>query len=233
MPSRSAACSTVNIDDMALIIINVDLFAWQAHADCMTMLTDGAIEVPRGLKGVVVAETAIGDVRGEEGFYHYRGMPAIELAETRSLEDVWQLVIDGALPADEAQRRRFLAEVGPWRAIPDAVAHALPSTAPAAQPGDAPRGALALYGAALGMRPTIDLSAAGRRTDVLRLCAVVPTLLCALHRLRRGLAPIPPRDGLAAAANCLWMMDGRESTAAQIRGVEQYLISTIDHGFNA
>jgi citrate synthase len=29
-------------------------------------------DVPRGLKGVVVTETEIGDVRGSEGFYHYR-----------------------------------------------------------------------------------------------------------------------------------------------------------------
>lgn len=26
-----------------------------------------------GLEGVAVAETTIGDVRGEEGFFHYRG----------------------------------------------------------------------------------------------------------------------------------------------------------------
>lgn len=28
---------------------------------------------PRGLEGMAVAETAVGDVRGEEGFFHYRG----------------------------------------------------------------------------------------------------------------------------------------------------------------
>mgnify|MGYP002720282407 CR=1 FL=1 len=41
----------------------------------MTTVADsisGAVEVPRGLKGVVVADTAVGDVRGTEGFYHYR-----------------------------------------------------------------------------------------------------------------------------------------------------------------
>ena len=32
----------------------------------------GAIEAPKGLAGVIVAETAVGDVRGQEGFYHYR-----------------------------------------------------------------------------------------------------------------------------------------------------------------
>src|SRR5438552_4827157 len=45
-------------------------------------------DVPKGLAGVVVAETEVGDVRGLEGFYHYRQYNAVELAEKRSLEDV-------------------------------------------------------------------------------------------------------------------------------------------------
>ena len=43
-----------------------------------------------------VTETAIGDVRGNEGFYHYREHSAVELAQKRSLEDVWLLLFDGA-----------------------------------------------------------------------------------------------------------------------------------------
>ena len=38
----------------------------------MTALQDELVEVPRGLKGVVVTDTALGTVRGREGFYHYR-----------------------------------------------------------------------------------------------------------------------------------------------------------------
>ncbi|HXA34289.1 MAG TPA: CBS domain-containing protein, partial [Acidimicrobiales bacterium] len=34
-------------------------------------------DVPRGLEGVVVAETAVGDVRGLEGFFHYRQYSAV------------------------------------------------------------------------------------------------------------------------------------------------------------
>lgn len=48
----------------------------------------GQIEAKRGLEGVVVAETEVGDVRGQEGFYHYRQYNAVELAEKRSLEDI-------------------------------------------------------------------------------------------------------------------------------------------------
>src|SRR5580698_2035946 len=55
-------------------------------------------DVPAGLEGVVVAETTIGDVRGLEGFYHYRQYSAVELAEKRTLEDVWYLLFRGELP---------------------------------------------------------------------------------------------------------------------------------------
>ena len=71
-------------------------------------------DVPAGLEGVVVAETTIGDVRGKEGFFHYRQYSAVELAEKRSLEDVWHLLFRGELPdaseaalfGDEVRRRR-------------------------------------------------------------------------------------------------------------------------------
>ena len=61
-----------------------------------------AHEVPKGLEGVVVAETTVGDVRGLEGFYHYRQYSAIDLALSRPLEDVWQLMFTGALPETAA-----------------------------------------------------------------------------------------------------------------------------------
>src|SRR6202167_473163 len=73
-------------------------------------------DVPAGLEGVVVAETTIGDVRGQEGFFHYRQYSAVDLAELRSLEDVWHLLFRGSLPdaaastafCDEGRRRRTL-----------------------------------------------------------------------------------------------------------------------------
>ena len=55
-------------------------------------------QVPRGLKGVQVADTSIGEVRGEEGFYHYRQYSAVEIAERLTFEDAWHLLVDGDLP---------------------------------------------------------------------------------------------------------------------------------------
>lgn len=203
--------------------------------DVMTTIdiTPAPAAAPRGLKGLVVADTEIGDVRGTEGFYHYRQYSAIDLAEQRPLEDVWRLMIDGALPADHRERAAFVAEVAPLRQIPARTAAALPTIAATGEPLDGLRTALSMAAAERGMRPTLDLSPAECRADALFLCALTPTLLCALHRLRAGLAPVAPRDDLGYAANYLWMLQGTEPAPAAARAVEQYLVSTIDHGFNA
>src|SRR3954447_19441308 len=80
------------------------------------------IDVPRGLAGVAVADTSVGDVRGEEGFYHYRQYDACELARSRCFEDVWRLMIDGALPRDDGERTAFVTEVAARRAVPERAA---------------------------------------------------------------------------------------------------------------
>ncbi|QLJ04491.1 citrate synthase/methylcitrate synthase [Streptomyces sp. NEAU-sy36] len=193
------------------------------------------VDVPRGLAGVVVTETEIGDVRGREGFYHYRQYSAVDLARTRRFEDVWHLLVHGALPGAE-RAAAFAAETAALRRLPEEIRSALPAIAAASRrsgPLAGLRTALSLLGAARGFRPLYDLDAERRRADTLAACAAVPTLLTALYRLGRGLDPVEPRDDLPYAANYLYMLSGSEPDARQARAVEQYLISTIDHGFNA
>ncbi|MER6460956.1 citrate synthase/methylcitrate synthase [Streptomyces sp. NPDC001228] len=193
------------------------------------------VEVPRGLAGVVVTDTEVGDVRGAEGFYHYRQYSAVELARTRGFEDVWHLLVHGGLP-DAARSAAFAAETAALRHLPDEVRTALPAVA-AASGGSGPlagmRTALSLLGAARGFRPVYDIDADRRRADTVAACAAVPTLLTALYRLGRGLDPVEPRADLPYAANYLYMLTGSEPDPRRARAVEQYLISTIDHGFNA
>ncbi|MFF4406375.1 citrate synthase/methylcitrate synthase [Streptoverticillium reticulum] len=192
-------------------------------------------EVPRGLAGVVVTDTALGDVRGREGFYHYRQYSAVELAQNRTFEDVWHLMFHGRLP-DAAESAAFAARTAALRRLPTDVRAALPGIARAcaeAGPLAGLRAALSLLGGAHGMRPLYDIGPADRSTDALAACAAVPVLLTALHRLGRGLEPVEPRDDLPYAANYLYMLTGEEPDARRARAVEQYLISTVDHGFNA
>jgi citrate synthase len=193
-----------------------------------------AIDVPQGLKGVVVTETEVGDVRGYEGFYHYRQYSAIDLAEQRPLEDVWHLMFEGELPRTEAEREAFRAEVAPLRVIPEGVRPLLPAIAAASEsPLDGLRTAVSLIAAASGFKPNIDIDRTELRANAMQICAVVPTILTALHRIREGQEPVEPHPSLGYAANYLYMMTGSEPDPKRARAIEQYLISTVDHGFNA
>jgi citrate synthase len=197
---------------------------------------DGSlIDVPAGLAGVVAAETELGDVRGLEGFYHYRQYSAVELATRKPFEDVWHLMINGTLPtADE--RAAFAALVRPARKLPPAVAAELPTIARVSRDADplaGLRAALALTSAASGFAPLYDQQPNQRLQAAVQVGAVTPVLLTALYRLRQGLEVIEPRDDLDHAANYVWMLTGAEPDDRQWHAINAYLISTIDHGFNA
>ena len=62
---------------------------------------------------------------------------------------------------------------------------------------------------------------------------MVPTILANAYRLREGLEPVEPRADLGFVANYLYMLTGAEPTTAHARAIEQYMVLTIDHGFNA
>ena len=189
-------------------------------------------DVPAGLEGVVVAETAVGDVRGHEGFFHYRQYSATELAEHRSFEDVVHLVLHGELPGS-AEAAAFGADLRRRRALPPGVAALLPEVAGRGTLLDVLRTAVSVLGAELGWRPTLDLTADELADEELDLCAVVPTVVAAAHRLRSGEAPLEPRDDLGHAADYLYLLTGEVPSAEHARAVEQYLALTVDHGFNA
>ena len=199
-------------------------------------ITDTPPAVPPGLKGVEVTATGIGDVRGLEGFYHYRQYRAVDLATERSLEDVWALLLDGALPASREAADAFAAETAGSRDLPSDVWEQLPAIGRAAAGAgglDGLRTALSLYGCALGFRPLWDIDPTERRRDLLRVAAATPVLAAALHRIEQGLEPVRPDPDLRHAANYLWMLTGEKPDPEFARAVEQYLILTVDHGFNS
>jgi citrate synthase len=190
------------------------------------------VEVPRGLEGVIVAETSVGDVRGREGFFHYRQYSAVDLAAQRSFEDVWRLILDGSLP-DAEESEQFSATVRGLRALPPRLAEILPVLAERQSGLDALRTCVSLLGTELGWRPTLDIDARILHDQALQLGAVVPTILAATYRLEKGDEPIAPRADLGHAANYLWMLNGAEPSDEHARAIEQYMILTVDHGFNA
>ncbi len=194
---------------------------------------DGA-EAPAGLEGVVVAHTQIGDVRGLEGFYHYRQYDAIELNRRRTLEDVWHLMFRGHLP-DREEREAFRREIAAHRALPGDLIPFLGQVA-ATEPFDpmtALRTAISFAAQRAGFRSWLDISAEQLYDNAMQISAQTPVLLAALYRLRGGQQPVPPDPELSVAANYLYMLSGQRPDPQRVWALERYLVSTIDHGFNA
>jgi citrate synthase len=222
------------VDDGVLVGI-VSMRDLMRVASIEPVSSPGQMEAPKGLAGVIVAETEVGDVRGQEGFYHYRQYSAVELAEKRSLEDVWYLMFEGTLP-DRAELDAFRRQVNELRQLPDEVAAVLPAIAAAGdrfEPLAALRTAVSQVGAALDFQPSLDISHEELKQNAMRVCAITPTLIMALYRLRQGHEPIAPHPDLGYAANYLYMLTGEAPDPEYARAIEQYQITTVDHGFNA
>lgn len=197
--------------------------------------THATVITPPGLKGVVVADTRTGDVRGEEGFYHFREYSAVELARSRSFEDVCHLMLEGTLPTP-AQAQALQDRLAEAAVLPDALLEVLPEVARSG-PDRASlarlRTAVSHLGAVEGFGPTYGADPEQVRADVLRLVGAVPVVQAALHRLRLGLEPLAARPELGAAGSWLWMLTGEEPDERHRRAVTAYLTSTVDHGFSA
>lgn len=200
-----------------------------------TRMDDTPIDVPRGLTNVIVTETELSDVRGQEGFYHYRQYSATELARTRSVEDIWQLLLDGALPTPK-ERDTFAAQIAAALTLSSELSEALPMIVRSTRNADGLAGlrvALSLEGARAGLRPLYDLSAQQRRKDLIALASKTPTIIAALHRLQAGKGTIAPRPELGYVANYLYMLKGTLPEPREVAGLSAYLAAAVDHGFNA
>jgi len=190
---------------------------------------DGELVVPPGLKGLKVADTVLGGVRGEEGFFHYRHYDAAELARTRSLEDVWALQLNGELPPQGAE-----ISPGEARRLPDAVAALVDAAAETLDNAmNTLRVGLLALGDAEQRGHSIDRSPAELHDDAIRLAAAVPAILARHHRRSLGLQAVDPDPALGHAADYMRMCTGTTPSADAARAVEQYLVATVDHGFNA
>ena len=148
---------------------------------------------PPGLKGLIVADTAVGTVLGDEGWYHYRGRDATELARSASFETIACLLLDGTLPPAGAEAE-LAAELADYRRLGS---EALDLVVRLSHTGLDP---LAVLAGALPLvvdgRPTIDMTHTERRRAVIQAIGAAPTVLGTVNRIRSGGRAGHPRPEL-------------------------------------
>jgi citrate synthase len=180
-----------------------------------------------GLEGVIAGETAISTVI--DGL-RYRGYPVTELAEKATFDEVAYLLLYGELPTAK-QLADFQKRVAGSRRLPDALRCLLQEIPPATSSMDVLRSSVSIL--AHFDPDTEDSSRDANLRKAERLLAQIPLAIATHHRIRKGLAPIPPRADLGHAANFLYMLRGQEPSAAATRALDVSLILYAEHEFNA
>ena len=183
-----------------------------------------------GLRGVTVADTKISYIDGEQGILIYRGFRIEELAQMSTFLETAYLLLEGTLP-DKEQLRTFNDRVVRERRLPDFLLQTLKGWPKNAHPMDVLQASVPLLGMA-----DPDLSLNTREANVrmaVRLIARLPAVVAAWHRIRNGLDPLPPDDGLSHAANFLWQLLGKKPDEEDARDLHVCLILHADHTFNA
>lgn len=173
-----------------------------------------------GLEGVVAAETVLSHVDGLAGQLIYRGYELAELAGRASFEQVCGLFWSGFTdtPTDEASIR---AELGRARLRAAAVAAPLLAGIDGLTPVEALRLLLAA------------LSDAEACPHHLLATAAMPVFTAAIARHGQGLPPLTPDPTLGQAEDFLRLLRGRPASAREVAALETYLVTVLDHGFNA
>jgi citrate synthase len=184
----------------------------------------------RGLEGIIAAETAIGDVRGQEGVLLYQGYDINELAGKACYEEVVYLLFHGSLPT-RAELDRLTTALRAERELPQGVIDFITSAPKSAAPIDIMRTAVSM----LGCYPTVrhDLAMSERQAIAIKLIAQIGIIAAYFHRARTG-RPLPPiRKDLSEAAHFLWLLTGEDPSPEAVETLDVAYVLHAEHGFNA
>ncbi|MFB6078174.1 MAG: citrate synthase [Halarchaeum sp.] len=191
-------------------------------------------ELKKGLEGVLVAESGLSYIDGDEGRLVYRGYTIEDLAREASYEEVLYLLWHGELPT-EGELDEFAADMADERAVDDA---GLGTVRDLAEADEVPMAALRT---AVSELSAFDEDADGedptdRDANLAmgkRITAKIPTIVAAFTRIRNGDDPVEPRADLSHAGNFLYMLNDEEPDAVMEEVFDQALVLHADHGLNA
>ncbi|MGW0039672.1 bifunctional 2-methylcitrate synthase/citrate synthase [Gordonia sp. NPDC003376] len=186
--------------------------------------------IHKGLAGVVVDTTAISKVVPETNSLTYRGYAVQDLAARCSFEQVAYLLWYGELPTD-AELAAFIQRERANRRIDRSTAALLSRIPETCHPMDVVRTAISFLGTEDPAED--DASPEANLDKALRMFAVLPTIVAADMRRRRGLDPIAPHHGLGYAENFLNMCFGEVPDRVIVRAFEKSMVLYAEHSFNA
>ncbi len=179
----------------------------------------------KGLEDVVVGQSSICFIDGQEGRLLYRGYDIVDLAAKSNFEETAFLLWNGHLPTAN-ELHAFSSDLASKRAVPKDVLSIITSLPRNCDAMDALRvgvGALGIY----------DDPMYTQQEKALSIAAKMGTMVAAIHMHKHDQDPIPPRDDLGYSANFLYMVTGEEPSEADSKLMDVLLILHADHELNA
>ncbi len=183
-----------------------------------------------GLRGVVAAQSAIGDVNGDLGKLIYQGYDIHDLAENSTFEEVIFLLWNGRLPS-KVELEELSSEIRMNYEVPAEVIAMMRTYPTDADPMDVLRTAVS----------SLDFyDKDGHGTDrvhamnaAIKLTAQIGTISAAWDRIRNSKEIVAPEKSLGIADNFLYMLRGERADADEVRIFDVCLILHADHELNA
>lgn len=183
-----------------------------------------------GLRGVVIGDSSICTIDGEEGTLRYRGIEIGELAQYSSFEETAYLLWFGELP-NQAQLDALKDQLVKERDLDgnlQKLIRALPKTL---LPIEALR---TVISALPSSDPDSNNTGPGANIDkIIRLTAKFPTIVAYYQRYLEGQDFVPPDPTLDHAANFLYMLRGKHPTQLEAETMDLALVLMAEHDYNA
>ncbi|MEJ7622858.1 MAG: citrate synthase [Pyrinomonadaceae bacterium] len=196
----------------------------------MSTATEPSAAAAAGLRGVVAAQSAIGDVNGETGVLIYQGYDIHDLAENSTFEEVVFLLWNGRLPS-QVELEELSSQIRENYGVPTQIIQGMQYFPKDADPMDVLRTCVS----------ALDFfDKDGHGTDrenalksAIKLTGQMGTIAAAWDRIRNGKQPVTPDMSRSIADNFLYMLRGEAADADEVRMFDVCLILHADHELNA
>jgi citrate synthase len=189
-----------------------------------------------GLEGVVVGETRVSHVNGEQGELSYRGVDIATLTDWPFAKVAWWVLFGESDDSDTRwqQLEPWLVTQGQLNPAELAILQQLPRDLHPMLMLQSMVPALSLEPQASTTVQNIELPSDNPQAVAgLIIAAKIPSLIANWHQLRTQGSVVSYPDGQSLHGNFLQMFSGEAPSADQIRLLEVTQILQLEHGFNA
>ena len=185
---------------------------------------------PKGLEGIVAANSSICYIDGEAGVLAYRGIDIHELAEKSTFEETCYLLWFGKLPT-RTELADLNKKLAAERKMDPAIFQLLREVPKTALPMEVLRTAVSALSFYDPDAEQVDH--ASNVAKSIRLTSQIAMIVAGYDRIRKGKKVVDPDPSLSHAANFLLMLNGEKPSATAEKALDVALILHADHEFNA